>query len=54
MALTDARLFPAYLIVLVWGVLTVFEGGEPMGLLMIIVLAGLFGWRMHALFNQRK
>ena len=50
-ALTDAGLFAAYLVVLAWGVLTVFEG-ETMGLLMIIVLAGLFGWRMHVLFNQ--
>jgi hypothetical protein len=54
-ALTDAGLFAAHLVVLGWGVPAVLEGGdETIGLLMIIVAGGLFVWKMHVLFNQRE
>jgi hypothetical protein len=50
----DAGMFALYLVVLAWGVLRVVDGEQRNGWALIITAAGLFGWRMYSVFNDRK
>jgi hypothetical protein len=50
----DAGMFALYLVVLAWGVLRVVDGQQTTGWVLIVTAAGLFGWRMYSVFNDRK
>jgi hypothetical protein len=52
MSIYDGGMFAVYLIVLAWGVLRIVEGKETAGWMLIILAAGLFGWRLYDLINQ--
>jgi len=45
----DAGMFAFYLVALAWGILRAKNGW-----VLIIAAAGLFGWRMYSVFNDRK
>ena len=50
----DAGMFAFYLVALAWGILRVVAGEPKNGWVLIIAAAGLFGWRMYSVFNDRK
>jgi len=49
-----AGMFAFYLVALAWGILRVVAGEPKNGWVLIIAAAGLFGWRMYSVFNDRK
>jgi hypothetical protein len=53
-SLYDAGMFSIYLVCLVWGAIKIVGGEITVGWIWVVTVAGLFGWRMYTVFNERK
>ena len=53
-SLYDAGMFAIYLVVLAWGAGKIGASEGADGWALVILSAGLFGWRMYSVFNQHE